>query len=96
MDLDLEEKRMTHGRCGHVTFPVEVLLVGGGKKVAHCPGCGRSGPACESSAQAIAALRGTPRLASPSPPMLLAAKSAVGGKTPRCPEERLGKAKGVG
>ena len=94
--MDLKEKPTTRGRCGHATFPVEVLLVSGGKKVAHCPECGRSGPACESSAEAIATLRGTPRPASPSPPILLAAKSAVGGKTPRYPEERLGKAKGVG
>ena len=94
--MDLEKKRpTTRGRCGHATFPVEVLLVGGGKKIAHCPECGRSGPACEGSAEALAALRGTPRPASPSPPMLVAAKSAAGGETPRHPGERLGRAKGV-
>lgn len=61
-NLDLEKKRpTTRERCGHATFPVEVLLVGGGKKVAYCLECGRSGPACESSAEAIATLRGTPR-----------------------------------
>ena len=95
--MGLEKKRpTTRGRCGHTTFPVEVLLVGGGKKVAHCPECGRSGPACEGSAEAIAALRGTPRPPSPSPPVLVAAKLAVDGKKPKYPDERLGKAKGVG
>jgi hypothetical protein len=95
--LDLEKKRpTTRGRCEHTTFPVEVLLVGGGKKVAHCPECGRSGPACEGSAEAIAALRGTPYPASPSPTILVAAKLAAGGNTPEYPEERFGKAKGAG
>jgi hypothetical protein len=50
---------------------VEVLAVGGGeKKIAHCLGCGRSGPAREGSAQALAALRGTWRqgLGGPIPP----------------------------
>jgi hypothetical protein len=92
--LDLENKRPTaRGRCEHATFPVEVLPVGGGKKIAHCPECGRSGPACESSAEAIAALRGTPSPASPIPPTLVAAKLAVDGKTPRYPKKRLGKRK---
>ena len=87
--MGLEKKRpTTRGRCGHATFPVEVLLVGGGKKVAHCPECGRSGPACEGSAEAIAALRGTPRPPSPSPPVLVAAKLAVDGEIPKYPEER--------
>ena len=95
--MDLEEKRTTtRGRCGHATFPVEVLPVVGGKKVAYCPECGRAGPACESSAEAIATLRETPRPVSSSPPNLVTAKSAVGVKTPRYPEERLEKAKGVG
>ena len=50
------------GRCGHAAFPVEVLAVGGGKKkIAHCPRCGRSGPAREGSAEALAALRRVPR-----------------------------------
>ncbi len=49
------------GRCGHATFPVEVLTVDGKKKIAHCLGCGRSGPTREGSAEALAALRGTPR-----------------------------------
>ena len=45
-------------RCKHDTLPVRVLPVGGGKKIAHCRGCGRSGPVAESSAEALAALRG--------------------------------------
>ena len=49
------------GRCEHATFPVEVLTVGGKKKIAHCLGCGRSGPSREGSVEALAALRGTPR-----------------------------------
>jgi hypothetical protein len=59
---------MDRGRCEHDALPVRVLPVGGGKKIAHCPGCGRSGPACESSAEALAALRGVPRRAFPDPP----------------------------
>ena len=39
-------------------LPVRVLPVGGGKRIAHCRGCGRSGPVAESSAEALAALRG--------------------------------------
>lgn len=55
-------KRPTdRGRCEHSTFPVQVLPIVGGKKIAHCLGCGRSGPAGEDSAQALTALRGTPR-----------------------------------
>ena len=93
--MDLEKKRpTTRGRCEHAAFPVEVLLVGGGKKIAHCLECGRSGPACESSAQAIAMLRGTPRPASPIPPILVAAKLAVDGETPKYPEKPLGIASG--
>ena len=60
--MDLRKRQADRGRCGHATFPVEVLPVGGGKKkIAHCLGCGRSGPAREGSAEALAALRGTPR-----------------------------------
>jgi hypothetical protein len=40
---------------------VKVLAVGGGKKFTHSPGGGRSGPAREGSAEALAALRETPR-----------------------------------
>jgi len=58
-----QEQPMNHGRCEHTTFPVEVLSVDGGKKIAHCLGCGRSGPVCKSSTEAIVALREIPRLA---------------------------------
>jgi hypothetical protein len=57
--LDPRKRPTDRGRCEHDTFPVEVLAVGGGKKIAHCPRCGRSGPAREGSAEALAALRGT-------------------------------------
>ena len=81
--MGLEKKRpTTRGCCEHATFPVEVLrVVCSGNKIAHCLECGRSGPACESSAEAIATLRGTPCPASPSPPIPVAAKLvAVDGK----------------
>ena len=59
-----QEQPMSHGRCEHATYPVEVLPVGGGnKKIAYCLGCGRSGRVCESSAEAVVALREAPRLA---------------------------------
>ncbi len=51
---------MDRGRCEHDTFPVEVMPVGVGKKIAHCLGCGRSGPVRGSSAEALTALRETP------------------------------------
>ncbi len=49
------------GRCEHATFPVVVLPVGGEKKIAHCLGCGKSGPVCEGSTEALIALRETLR-----------------------------------
>lgn len=58
--LDQRNRFTDRGRCGHDALPVEVLPVVGGKKIAHCPECGRSGPAREGSAGALAALRGTP------------------------------------
>ncbi len=56
--MDRTKRVTSRGRCEHDAFPVEVLTVGSGrKKIAHCLGCGRSGPACEGSAAALAALR---------------------------------------
>jgi hypothetical protein len=57
--LDPKKRLTQHGLCEHDALPVEVLPVGG-KKIAHCLGCGRAGPARENSAEALAALRGTP------------------------------------
>jgi hypothetical protein len=55
-------RSINRGRCEHATYPVEVLPVDGGKKkIAHCLGCGRSGPVCESSTEALVALRETAR-----------------------------------
>ena len=69
--MDPRKRPTGRGRCEHATFPVEVLAVGGGKKkIAHCPGCGRSGPAREGAAEALAALRGTwrpPDFVGPTP-----------------------------
>ena len=60
--MDPRKQPTDRGRCEHATFPVEVLAIDGGKKkIAHCLGCGRSGPAREGSAEALAALRETPR-----------------------------------
>jgi hypothetical protein len=57
------ERTMNHGRCEHTTYPVEVLpSEGGKKKIAYCPGCGRSGPVSNSSREAVIALRGMPRM----------------------------------
>jgi hypothetical protein len=59
-----QERPMNHGRCQHTTFPLEVLPVDhGGKKIAYCLECGRSGPVCKSSTEAVLALRETARLA---------------------------------
>gem|GEM_PF-2284007 len=56
--MDRTKRATSRGHCEHDSFPVEVLTVGGGrKKIAHCLGCGRSGPVCEGSAEALAALR---------------------------------------
>ena len=64
-DLDRRKRSPNRGRCEHDTFPVVVLPVGGGeKKLAHCLGCGRSGPVAKGSIEALAALREAPRLAS--------------------------------
>ena len=58
--MDPRKQPTDRARCEHAAFPVEVLpVVGGKKKIAHCLGCGRSGPAREGSAEALAALRGT-------------------------------------
>ncbi len=59
--MDRRKRRADSGRCGHATLPVEVLPVAGGKKIAHCLGCGRSGPARPSAPEALAALRDEPR-----------------------------------
>jgi hypothetical protein len=72
--LDLRERSTDRGRCSHDTLPVQVLPVGGGKKIAHCPGCGRAGLACESSAEALMALR------SPRPDAFLNSPIAAGGR----------------
>jgi hypothetical protein len=62
--LHRSRRSTSRGRCEHATYPVEVLPVDGGKKkIAHCLGCGRSGPVCEGSTEALMALRETPRLA---------------------------------
>ena len=67
--LDLRKRQTNRGRCEHATLPVVMLPVGGGeKKIAHCLGCGRSGPVAEGSAEALAALRKTPRRASQKSP----------------------------
>jgi hypothetical protein len=54
---------MNRERCEHSTYPVEVLHVEGGKKIAYCLGCGRSGPVCKRSREAVIALREIPHLA---------------------------------
>jgi hypothetical protein len=54
---------MNRSRCEHTTYPVEVLAVDGAKKVAYCLGCGRTGPVCESSTEAVEALREMPHSA---------------------------------
>ena len=61
--LEQRKRPTNRGRCEHATFPVVVLPVGGEKKIAHCLGCGRSGPVTEGSTEALAALREAPRLA---------------------------------
>jgi hypothetical protein len=64
-DLDRRKRLTNRGRCEHATFPVVVLPVGGGeKKLAHCLGCGRSGPVAKGSMEALEALREAPRLTS--------------------------------
>jgi hypothetical protein len=54
---------MNRERCEHTIYPVEVLHVDGGKKkIAYCLGCGRSGPVCKRSMEAVIALREIPHL----------------------------------
>jgi len=57
--LDTRKRPVGLWRCEHASYPVEVLTVEGGKKkkIAHCLGCGRSGPARASSMEALTALR---------------------------------------
>ena len=57
------EESMNRRLCEHTTYPVEVLPLDGGKKIAYCLGCGRTGPVCKSSREAVIALREIPRLA---------------------------------
>jgi hypothetical protein len=66
--LDRSKPPTNRGRCEHATFPVVVLPVGGEKKIAHCLGCGRSGPVAEGSTEALAELREAPRLVSRQSP----------------------------
>ena len=58
-----QERPMNRERCEHTTYPVEVLHVDGGKKIAYCLGCGRSGPVCKRSMEAVIALREIAHLA---------------------------------
>ena len=58
--MDRWKRSMDRGRCEHATFPVKVIPVGAGKKIAYCLGCGRSGPVRGGSAEALTALRETP------------------------------------
>jgi hypothetical protein len=58
-----QERPMNREGCEHTTYPVEVLHVEGGKKIAYCLGCGRSGPVCKRSMEAVIALREIPQLA---------------------------------
>jgi hypothetical protein len=58
--LKSEKQPTERGLCEHDALPVEMLPVVGGKKIAYCLGCGRSGPAREGSAEALAALRRIP------------------------------------
>ena len=54
---------MNPERCEYTTYPVEVLHVDGGKKIACCLGCGRTDPVCERSMEAVIALREIPHMA---------------------------------
>ena len=69
---------MDRGRCEHDTFPVEVMPVGAGKKIAYCLGCGRTGPARGGSAEALTALRETPWPAFLSPTPAVQEERVVG------------------
>ena len=60
--MDTRKRRVELWRCEHASYPVEVISVEDGKKkIAHCLGCGRSGPARASSMEALTALREEPR-----------------------------------
>lgn len=59
--MDRRKLPIDHGRCEHASYPVEVVPVEGGRKIAHCLGCGRSGPVRASTTEALAALREEPR-----------------------------------
>ena len=59
-----QEPPMNRERCEHTSYPVEVLHVDGGKRIAYCLGCGRSGPVCKRSMEAVMALREIPHMAS--------------------------------
>ena len=61
--LEQTKRSTNRGRCEHDAYPVEVLAVADGKKIALCLGCGRSGPVRGSSTEALMALRESPRLA---------------------------------
>ncbi len=65
--LEQTKRSTNRGRCEHDAYPVEVLAVEGGKKIALCLGCGRAGPVRGSSTEALMALREIPRLAYPRP-----------------------------
>jgi hypothetical protein len=55
---------MNRERCEHTIYHVEVLHVDGGKKrIGYCLGCGRTGPVCKRSMEAVIALREIPHLA---------------------------------
>lgn len=58
-----QERPMNRECCEHTTYPVEVLHVEGGRKIAYCLGCGRSGPVCKRSMEAVIALREIAHLA---------------------------------
>jgi hypothetical protein len=72
--LDLRMGSTDHAACEHDVLPVRVLLVVGGKKIAHCPGCGKSSLVAESSAEALASLRGLQR------PTFVGQPTALGGR----------------
>jgi len=61
-DLDRRMQPIDCGRCDHASYPVEVLSVDGGKKIAYCLRCGRSAPVHASSTEALMALRKETRL----------------------------------
>ena len=60
--MDRRMQPIDCGRCDHASYPVEVLSVDGGKKIAYCLRCGRSAPVHASSTEALMALRKETRL----------------------------------